>query len=143
MFSAASSSPFGRAGNMAMAYRQMGVASIVDSATPHHLIELLFDGYVEAVNQARGAMRARQIEAKGKAISRAARIIDEGLKASLNLTEGGELAADLRNLYEYVALRLVLANVRNDETILDECNRLIEPLRQAWKEIRPQVGGVN
>ena len=83
---------------------------------------------------------ADPIEVKGKAISRAARIVDEGLKAGLNLEKGGRLAADLRDLYEYVSMRLVLANVRNDEAIIDECQRLIEPLRQAWKDIRPSVG---
>lgn len=139
MYSAATSSPFARTGGLAMAYRQIGVATSIDGASPHRLIEMLFDGYAEAVNQARGAMRERQVEAKGKSISRAAKIVDEGLKACLNLEAGGALATDLRNLYDYVALRLVLANVRNDEKILDECARLIEPLRQAWKDIGPQV----
>lgn len=141
MYTAARSSPFGRPGLLAQAYRQVSVETSVGSASPYRLVEMLFDGYMEALAQARGAMQLRQIEAKGKAISRAARIVDEGLKAGLNLTDGGNLAADLRDLYEYVSMRLVLANVRNDESILDECTRLIEPLRQAWKDIRPQVPG--
>jgi flagellar secretion chaperone FliS len=141
MYTAARSSPFGRPGLLAQAYRQVSVETSVGSASPYRLVEMLFDGYMEALAQARGAMQLRQIEAKGKAISRAARIVDEGLKAGLNLTDGGNLAADLRDLYEYVSMRLVLANVRNDENILDECTRLIEPLRQAWKDIRPQVPG--
>ena len=141
MYTAARSSPFGRPGLLAQAYRQVSVETSIGSASPYRLVEMLFDGYMEALAQARGAMQLKQIEAKGKAISRAARIVDEGLKAGLNLTDGGNLAADLRDLYEYVSMRLVLANVRNDETILDECVRLIEPLRQAWKDIRPQVPG--
>ena len=84
-------------------------------------------------------MRARQIEAKGKAIGKAARIVEEGLKAGLNLEAGGRLAADLDSLYAYVALRLLQANLRNDEAALDECARLIEPLREAWVAIGPQV----
>jgi flagellar protein FliS len=119
----------------------VGVETSVATASPHRLVELLFDGYMEALAQAKGAMQLKQIEAKGLAIGRAARIMDEGLKAGLNLEGGGRLAADLRALYEYVSLRLVLANVRNDEGILDECARLIEPLRQAWKDIRSQVPG--
>jgi len=141
MYTAARSSPFGRPGLLAQAYRQVSVETSIGSASPYRLVEMLFDGYMEALAQARGAMQLKQIEAKGKAISRAARIVDEGLKAGLNLTDGGNLAADLRDLYEYVSMRLVLANVRNDENILDECVRLIEPLRQAWKDIRPQVPG--
>ena len=141
MYHPASSSPFGRAGALANAYHRVGVDTSVDAASPHKLIELLFDGYMEALMQARGAMRAGQIEVKGRALGKAARIIDEGLKAGLNLKTPGRLAGDLRDLYEYVALRLVLANARNDEAIVDECTRLIEPLRQAWKDIRPQVTG--
>jgi flagellar protein FliS len=139
MYTAAMSSPFGRPGALAHAYHRVGVETSVVDADPHRLVELLFDGYAEALVQAKGAMEKGQIEVKGKAISRAARIVDEGLKAGLNLEQGGRLAADLRDLYEYVSMRLVLANVRNDAAILDECARLIEPLRQAWKDIRPQV----
>ncbi len=141
MYTAAHSSPFGRPGMLAQAYRQVSVETSVGSASPYRLVEMLFDGYMEALAQAKGAMQLKQIEVKGKAIGRAARIVDEGLKAGLNLTDGGRLAADLRDLYEYVSMRLVLANVRNDLSILDECVRLIEPLRQAWKDIRPQVPG--
>lgn len=141
MFAATQSSPFARSGALAQAYRQVGVATSVSEASPHKLIELLFDGFMESVTQARGALQSRQVEAKGRAITRAARIVDEGLKAGLNLTGGGRLAADLRDLYEYVGLRLILANVRNDSAILDECASLIEPLRQAWKDIGPQVEG--
>lgn len=141
MYTAAQTSPFGRPGMLAQAYRQVSVETSVGSASPHRLVDMLFDGYMEALAQAKGAMQLKQIEVKGRAIGRAARIIDEGLKAGLNLTDGGRLAADLRDLYEYVSMRLVLANVRNDLSILDECVRLIEPLRQAWKDIRPQVPG--
>ncbi|MBN8486609.1 MAG: flagellar export chaperone FliS [Burkholderiales bacterium] len=137
MYPAAMTSPFGRSAGLAQAYRRIGAETSVVDADPHRLIELLFDAYAECLVQARGAMQAGQTEVKGRAISRAARIVDEGLKAGLNLEKGGRLAADLRDLYEYVSLRLVLANVRNDAAILDECHRLVEPLRQAWKDIRP------
>ena len=139
MYTAAMSSPFGRPNALANAYHRVGVETSVVDADPHRLIELLFDGYAEALVQARLALQNGQTEAKGRAISKAAKIVDEGLKASLNIEGGGRLAGELRSLYEYVSLRLVLANVRNDVSILEECSRLIEPLRQAWKEIRPQV----
>ena len=103
------------------------------------LITLLFNGFMDSVALARGAMRSRQIEAKGKAIGRTARIVEEGLKAGLNLKDGGKLAEDLDSLYAYVALRLTYANLKNDEGALDECARLIGPLRDAWIAIGPQV----
>jgi flagellar secretion chaperone FliS len=139
MFYAQSSSPFGRTGGMANAYRQVGVETSVHAASPHRLIAMLFDGYMDALTAARGAMRQGQVEIKGKAIGRAARIVDEGLKASLNVAEGGQLAEDLRALYEYLTMRLTQANIRNDEAILDECANLVEPLRTAWREIGDKV----
>lgn len=143
MFTAAHPSAFGRSHGFASAYARVGIETSVNSASAHKLIELLFNGFMDSVALARGAMRAGQIEAKGKAISRAACIIDEGLKAGLNLKAGGRLALDLDSLYAYVALRLMAANLRNDESALDECVRLIEPLRDAWITIGPQVEAGN
>lgn len=116
-------------------YSQVGVETRLSGANPHQLVAMLFDGFQEAVARARGAMRQGQIEAKGLAIGRAVRIIDEGLRAGLDLRAGGTLARDLNDLYGYLTLRLTMANVRNDESALDECQRLMEPLRQAWASI--------
>ena len=74
---------------------------------------------------------------KCRAIGRAARIVEEGLRASLDLNAGGKLAADLRELYAYVSLRLVRANLDNDAAGIDECRRLMQPLREAWASISP------
>lgn len=123
----------------AQAYRLTSVQTGVAVASPHHLIAMLFEGYLEAIVQARGAMRAGQVELKCRALSRAVRIVDEGLKCALDMTGGGTLAADLAALYDYVTLRLTQANLHNDETHLDECHRLIVPLRDAWASIGPQV----
>ena len=139
MFTAAHPSAFGRSN----AFACVGVETSVNSASAHKLIELLFNGFMDAITLARGAMRAKQIEAKGNAIGRAARIVEEGLKAGLNLEAGGRLAEDLAGLYAYVALRLLQANLRNDEAALDECARLIGPLRDAWVAIGPQVEAGN
>ena len=53
------------------------------------------------------------------------------------LFRSGRLAADLGELYAYITLRLSEANVHNDDARLDECRRLIEPLRSAWLAIAP------
>jgi len=72
---------------------------------------------------------------RNRAIGRAGRIVDEGLKASLDMQGGGALAAELNELYAYVSLRLLHANLHNDADALDECRRLIRPLREAWAQI--------
>lgn len=132
-------SPFGSRNNFASAYRQIGVSTGVSEASPHKLVTMLYDGFVDAMTEARGAMRERRHEAKGRAIGRAMDIIGEGLRAGLDLQAGGKLAADLDALYGYLMMRLSLASLKNDEAILDECVNLIEPLRSAWKGISAQV----
>ena len=120
-------------------YQQVRVESKVAAATPHELVAMLFEGYMEALAQARGAMRERKLEAKGTAIGRAVRILEEGLRAGLDLRAGGALARDLDDLYAYLSMRLTLANLRNDEAALDECQRLMRPLHEAWLAIADEA----
>jgi flagellar protein FliS len=134
MFAPAAS--FATAQRQAGAYRQVHASTGVNGASPHGLVNMLFDGLLSALEEARGAMRSGNVATKGRAIGRAVRIIDEGLSASLNLAEGGKLAADLRDLYGYVNMRLTHANLHNDEAALDECVKLIEPVRTAWSSIK-------
>jgi flagellar secretion chaperone FliS len=127
------------AGAFASTYQDVGVQTGVDAASPHRLVAMLFDGFVEAVCRAKAAIAEGRIEQRGKAIGRALRIVDEGLKASLDRTRGGALAGDLADLYGYITLRLTQANLRNDNAALDECLALIRPLREAWASIAPQA----
>jgi flagellar protein FliS len=121
------------------AYREVGVTTAVDGASPHRLVAMLFEGLLDALAQARGAIRTGDIPTKGAAIGRAVRIIDEGLKSGLNLKEGGRLAADLNELYAYITFRLTHANRHNDEDAIAECVQLIEPLSRAWTEMAGDV----
>jgi flagellar secretion chaperone FliS len=123
----------------ARAYRHVGIETGVAGASAHQLVAMLFDGVLDSIAQARGAISAGHTETKGRAISRAVRIIDEGLRSALNTDAGGTLALDLRDLYSYITLRLTQANLNNDDAALAECARLIEPLRGAWQAIAPQV----
>jgi len=139
MFSAPHASSNPRARQFAGAYHQVGVQTMVASASPHGLVALLFDGFIAAVQRAKGALRSQETEAKGRAIGQAVRIVDEGLKSALDLKGGGKLAADLSDLYAFVCMRLTQANLRNDEAALDECLALVTPLRDAWQAIGPRV----
>jgi flagellar protein FliS len=125
----------------ANAYRQVGVETGVEAASPHRLVAMLFDGFSESVLRAKAAIAQGEVEQRGRAIGRALRIVDEGLKASLDLKAGGPLAADLSELYAYVTLRLTQANLHNDPAALDECHAVMQPLRQAWDAIATQVDG--
>lgn len=141
MFASAASSrntPNAHAG----AYRKIGVETGVGAASPHQLVTMLFDGFNDAVAQARSALLQGRIEAKCAAITQAVRIVDEGLKAPLDVQAGGELSENLMALYGYVTLRLTQANLNNDAAALDECVRLLEPVRSAWLAIGPAANAV-
>jgi flagellar protein FliS len=122
----------------ASAYSRMGATTSVQGANPHELINLLFNGLLESLNLARGAMERGETAVKGQAISKSVRLLDEGLKAGLN-PQGGELSVNLGNLYDYCIRRLTEANARNDLAAIDEVRKLIEPVADSWKAIRPEA----
>lgn len=117
------------------AYRTVSVESIVESASPHRLVLMLFDGARAAVSSASAHLRGRNIAAKCKAISQAIAIIDGGLKASLDLNVGGDLAKNLSDLYAYMTQRLLHANLNNDPAALEEVSKLLEQLGGAWETL--------
>jgi flagellar protein FliS len=120
-------------------YQKAAAEIGVAGADPHALITMLFDGLATAVAEARGALRRGETADKCAAISRAVRIVDEGLRAALDMRAGGALAQDLADLYDYVSRRLTEANLRNDESMLDECLQLMHPVHEAWLAITPRT----
>ena len=123
------------------AYRRVGADTSVPGADSHQLVHLLFEELLQSIANARGAMARKQIPEKCASIGRAVGILDEGLKGGLNMSAGGELAESLNSLYDYCILQLTKANALNDDTLLVEVRALLEPLAQAWQEIRPEVSG--
>lgn len=123
----------------ANSYRNVQLETSVSEASPHQLVSLLFDGLLQSLAAAKGAMLNANIPAKGSSIGRAVRILEEGLKAGLDTERGGELAANLRSLYEFCIVRITEANLRNDTAIIDEVIQLIRPVAEGWNEIRGEV----
>lgn len=115
-------------------YSKVGLETDVLNASPHRLVALLFDGLFDAMNMARAAIDSGDIEQKNRSLSRAVRILDEGLKAALRM-EAGPLATDLHDLYVYMCKRLTHANLHTDHAAIEECQRLLQPVREAWHSI--------
>lgn len=124
----------------AATYRQVGVQSMVDGASPHQLISMLFDGLMGSLNGARGAMERGDIAEKTRQIGKAVRILQEGLLAALDRQRGGEVAVNLGALYDYSVSRLTLANARNDVALVDEVTGLMGTVAQGWNEMSPRAG---
>lgn len=126
---------FGSMKTGANAYAKVGVETGVLAASPHKLIVMLFDGAIVAELAAIRQMENGDIPGKGKSISKAITIIDSGLRASLDVKAGGEIAANLDALYEYMGHRLLVANLNNQAEILEEVHRLLADLKSAWDAI--------
>ena len=121
------------------AYQQIGVTTAVDGASPHKLVSLLFDALQSEIIAARGAMARGDIAEKGRAIGHAVRILQEGLIAPLDMENGGAVASNLRDVYDYVVHQLTMANLRNDAAALLQCKELITPIQEAWTQIQSTV----
>ena len=119
-------------------YVRLGLRTDIETASPHRLILLLLDGATDKLRAARRAMDQAKIADKGANISWSISIID-GLRASLNLEQGGELAANLDRLYDYMTRTLVEANLNGDRRKLDEVEGLLNEIRAAWKGIEGEI----
>ncbi len=119
----------------AQAYARVGVETGVEGSDPRRLVIMLYDGVLACISEARGHLGRGDAPAKGIAIGRALRILQEGLAASLDQDSGGDIAKQLADLYDYIARRLLIANLRNDAGSLDEAARLLAELRGAWQAV--------
>ena len=125
------------------AYQKVGLESAVLSASPHQLVVMLFDGAYSALVRARLFLEQGDIPAKGEALSKAINIIDNGLKAGLNMEVDSDLPANLAALYDYMVRRLLHANLRNDVEAIVEGEGLLNNIADAWKQIGPNATSIS
>lgn len=124
--------------NPASQYRQLDVQTSVEHASPHQLIDMLFQGARDRINQAQGFIEHRDYEGKARAINACVDILG-GLQASLDHENGGEIATNLDALYDYMQRRLFRANADNDLSALLEVSDLVQTLRSAWVSIDDSI----
>lgn len=118
-------------------YQRSDTEMIADPS-PYQLILMLMTGAMDRVARAKGAMEHKVIEEKGLRIGQAISIIG-GLRESLDMEKGGELAVNLDSLYDYMQQRLLEANIKNDLSLLDEVSRLMGTIKSGWEEIPPEL----
>jgi len=131
-----------------MAFRKKGLASYgevqVQSGTAYadsvQLIQMLFDGLIDSLAAAEGQIERKEIQAKGESLSRATRIV-LGLQGSLDMEKGGEIAANLAELYDYCMRRLMHANLKNDADAVREVRGLMDEVRDAWALVPDLIHG--
>lgn len=116
-------------------YQKVSIESGVDAANPVELIVMLYDGAILSCNSAIPHVKTNDFKQKGHFIYKAIRIIQSGLKMSLNYDEGGKIAINLDALYTYMTKQLVKANIENVEEPINEVVQLLKELRSAWLAI--------
>lgn len=126
--------PRGIRRHSANAYASVGLETQVLSASPEHLITLLFDGAISAIAKAKLHLQQGNIAERGMAISKAIDIVDSGLKASVDQEAGGEVAKNLIATYEVVLHNLMLANLNADEEKLTLAENVLKEIGTAWRE---------
>ncbi len=117
-------------------YNKINLQTEIDYATPHRLIQMLINGALSSLSQAKGHMKSNAISQKGEDISMTISIIG-GLRDSLDHEKGGSIATNLDNLYEYMTRRLIESNIKNDISLVNEVYGLLVEIKSAWDGIGP------
>ncbi len=110
----------------------------VDSITPHEVITLMLDGALERIEQAKLALDSGLEEEAGILLGKIVGIVN-GLRGSLDLERGGEIAVNLQDLYDYIISRLSEAEVDTGKAILSETAGLLSELKAGWDGISIQA----
>ena len=130
-------SAYSRASNMA-AYQNTAAHGGVAAADSHKLILMLMDGALERIAGARGCMERKETGEKARLLNRSVSIIDE-LRNSLDMQGGGQISANLAELYDYMCRCILKANADNTVRQLDEVSNLLHEIRGAWAMIPADV----
>ncbi len=120
-------------------YQKVNSHAQISEASPHRLIQMLMEGGLERMAQAKGAMARGDIAQKALLITKTIDIIT-GLRAGLREenTDDKEALRQLDSLYEYMTKQLTLANVKNDPELIDEVARLMITVKSGWDAIAPE-----
>jgi flagellar protein FliS len=122
------------------AYQSVSVHGTVAGADPHRLVLMLMDGVIERLAAARGCIERGETARKAQLLHSCITLVGE-LRGSLNLQQGGELARNLSELYEYMTRQLLRANVESNIAPVKEVSSLLSEVRSAWVAIGPEVRG--
>lgn len=113
----------------------------IADASPARLVQIMFEHILSQLATAQGCMGRiknnlplRDVIAKCNAMGRAVRLIGQ-LDATLDMERGGQIAANLHNLYLYMLERLTAANAGNDAQLVIEVAALVSKIKSGWDQI--------
>ncbi|SDF71405.1 flagellar export chaperone FliS [Phytopseudomonas seleniipraecipitans] len=115
-------------------YQCVDVQAQVTEASPHRLIQMLMQGGLDRIYQAKGALERGAYAEKGELLGKAIAIVG-GLREALDQNVDGDLVGNLDKLYEYMIMRLLEGNRSNDSGKLDEVANLLREVKSGWDAI--------
>ncbi|EDQ00699.1 flagellar export chaperone FliS [Shewanella benthica] len=115
-------------------YRKVSLDNEIGVASPHRIIQMMFEGALQRIAQSRYAIENADIANKGVNIGKAIGIIS-GLNSSLNMEEGGEMVNNVSDLYDFMLRRLSEANISNDIKALDDVSEILKTIKEGWDAI--------
>jgi flagellar protein FliS len=121
-------------------YQKVNTHAQISEASPHRLVQLLMEGALDRMAQAKGAMARGDIAQKGLMLGKAVDIL-VGLRDGLNPEKTPDPIAlqQLDNLYAFMSMRLLEANRQNDAAMIDEVAGLMITLKEGWDGIATEV----
>jgi flagellar protein FliS len=123
-------------------YGKVAAETEVAYASPHRLVQMLMEGALDKIATAKGQIDRKEYEGKSRHITWAISIVN-GLRSSLDLETGGEIAVNLDDLYTYMVRRLIDANASNDNAALDEVSSLLLEIKLAWDSMPEEIRNLN
>lgn len=103
----------------------------IETANPLELVIKLYDGAIRFMNLAEQSIKENNIEMTNTYLVKSQAIFNE-LNASLDMEAGGEIAGNLRRLYEFLNRSLIEVNIRKDVELLRRLLKIVTELRSAW-----------
>ncbi|WP_210449977.1 flagellar export chaperone FliS [Vibrio crassostreae] len=116
------------------AYKKVSVDSQLTAASPHKIVQMLMAGAIERLIQGKAAMQAGNIPVKGERLGKALDIIIS-LRSCLSMDDGGDIAKNLDQLYEFMITQISAANHKNDQQPIDDVIDIIREIKSAWDQI--------
>lgn len=116
------------------AYKSVALDSQKTVATPYKVVQMLLAGALERLAKARTAIEKQEFAKRGELLSATLMIVAE-LRMALDHEAGGDIAANLDNLYEFMMGEIVQANIHDDIEKLETVSRLLREIKESWDAI--------
>ncbi len=116
------------------AYQNVNIKSSLTAADPHQIITMMYNGLLESLAQAKGAIERKDLENKSKLLTKATNIL-QALTTSLDTDSQPEISKNFSELYSFCISKINDASLSLDISTIDQVINFLSPLRDAWQQM--------